>query len=103
MVKMFKSVKCSLEDIEVYEALLKEMGTIRVSIVKFCRYGQIVGLQAFCGDIYLGKTLFLKCVSVYYDKWGFPIYRFSKYTGKTTNSTSYNDFKTKHLMGADYV
>jgi len=103
MVQMIKTVKCSLEDIEIYDALLKEIGHIGIINICFCKYNQIIAVQAFCGDVYLGKTLLLRCVKVYYDKWGLPYYRFARYTGKTEKSSAYLEFKTKHLMGVNDV
>lgn len=103
MVNTFRSIRCTLEDFEIYEALLKQIGSIKLRQVLTCKHDDIIGLQAFCGDAYLGKTLLLTPVAVYYDKWGFPIYRFSRYTGKVTNASAYRKFKTVHLMGADDV
>ena len=103
MVQVFKSVKITEEDYHIYDGLLKEIGHIRIPQVTLCKYDQIVGLQVFCGDAYLGKTLFVRCVKVYYDRWGFPFYRFARYTGTRSKTADYNEFKTLHLMGANNV
>ena len=95
MVKVFKSVKCTLEDFEVYEGLIKDIGICPLPMVNFCKMSDIFGLQAYDGDTWLGKTLLLRSCRMYYDKWGFPVYHFCRYT-EPTNQSAYIDFKTRH-------
>jgi len=95
MVTVFKSVRCTLEDYEIYEALIKQIGACKIPLVKYCKMSDVIGLQAYDGNTWLGKTLLLTPCDMHYDKWGFPIYRFKRYTERT-KQTAYNQYKTRH-------
>ena len=97
MVKVFKTVKCSLEDFEILNALINQLGSCKLPQIKFCKMSDVIGLQTYSGDTYLGKTLLLSPCGMYYDKWGFPVYRFKRYMERT-KQTSYNDYKTRHSV-----
>lgn len=102
MVGIFKGIKCTLEDIDVYDALLKEVGTVTLKRIGVIKRSDVVGLQAFSGDCYLGKTLLLTPVSVHYDKWGFPFYRFRRWIGEPSKTSAYEKYKSAHLNWAGY-
>lgn len=103
MVKVFRSIKCTPEDFDIYEGLLKECGSIRLRSVISCKQSDVIGLQAFIDNVYVGKTLLLSPCGVTYDRWGFPTFRFSKYVNNVTNSSEYYKFKNNHLMSINDV
>ena len=86
MVRMFKSFKRELWEVEEIEHFVSCMGYVTLSNVGILRYDDVVGIQAFAEGCYLGKTVLLQPISVHYDKWGLPFYRLKRYTESTRKS-----------------
>ena len=99
MVQTFKSLPVSLAGVELYEKQLSERGYIFIRSGKFYKYGELLGIQAFSHDCYLGKTLFVTVENVYRDKEGYShLYRCKRYV-KPTKTSAYNKYKYSKFYG----
>ncbi len=68
-----KSIYKDVEDVEVIDALLKEIGTVRLFRVGVLSMSDVVGVHGMvAGKYYSGLTVVLQPIKVYYDKWGLP-------------------------------
>ena len=82
-----KSIFKDVEDVEVIDALLKEIGTVRLFCVGVLSMNDVVGVHGMVANkYYSGLTVVLQPIKVYYDKWGLPYYRFKRFSPPTLHS-----------------
>ena len=92
-----KSIYRELYDVEQIDDLLKYNGYVYLHRVGLISADDVVGLHGMVdGKWYSGTTIVLQATNVYYDKWGFPFYRFKRYT-PPSKKTAYEKYKNPSL------